>query len=569
MALDDSRRLQRVIADYAAATARGEACDRGQLLLAHPDLADELQSFFAEYETSENATFEATISRHSPGAVTSPIAPAGKRRGDTSAGGDEPTVGLSNTVASKPSADPKATVIRRFGDYELLSEVARGGMGVVYKARQISLNRIVAIKMILSGQLAGETDVQRFRAEAEAAANLDHPGIVSVYEVGCHEDQHYFTMGYVEGQSLAEHVTEGPLPVEEAVELVRQVASAVQHAHERNLIHRDLKPANVLLDRSGHARVTDFGLCKRTRIDSNLTGTGQILGTPSYMPPEQASSEEIDVTADVYSLGAILYTLLTGRPPFQAATPMDTMLQLLEREPVPPRQLNGDVPRDLEIICLKCLRKDPAKRYVSARALAEDLERLQSGQTIQARPASGFERAVKWARRRPLVTALTVLLVVVSIVGFAGVAWQWRQAEMARQAELDNRKKVEQLTAELLDLYTRLDAIPKEKPSGRVPVERKSEKATSAELNQESLSEPTGASDAAKQFASAPAPAEPASDLRRAMARANRKDSQVIKRQRRQAADRLELESQLKDKISELRQIAPDLADRYQRLAPR
>ena len=322
------------------------------------------------------------------------------------------------------------TLIRYVGDYELSEQIGRGGMGVVYKARQVSLNRIVALKMILAGQLASDVDVKRFHAEAEAAANLDHPGIVPIYEIGEHEGQHYFSMGYVEGQSLAAKVAQGPLPPREAAELLQQVAEAVQFAHEKGVIHRDLKPANVLLDANGHPRVTDFGLAKRVTGDSGLTATGQVLGTPGYMPPEQAAGklDHIIPASDVYSFGAILYTLLTGRPPFQAASPLDTLRQVLEEEPIAPRLLNRQVPRDLETISLKCLHKDRGHRYASARELADDLGRFLAGESIRGRRSLAVVKLARWTWRRHRGAAAGLLSILLLITTLASWSFyrQWR-----------------------------------------------------------------------------------------------------------------------------------------------
>ena len=286
---------------------------------------------------------------------------------------------------------------RSFGDYELLGEIARGGMGIVYRARQKSLNRIVALKMVLAGQFASQAEVQRFHAEAEAAAGLDHPGIVPVYEVGQCEGQHFFSMGYVEGRSLAARIADGPLPPREAAELTKTTAEAVHYAHTHGVIHRDLKPANVLLDKTGQPRVTDFGLAKKVQAGPALTMTGQILGTPSYMAPEQAEARMNDIgpVSDVYSLGAILYELLTGRPPFRAATPLETLLQVIATDPGPPRLLNPNVPRDLETICLKCLQKERSLRYPTAEALAADLALFLKNEPIQATSINLLERVTR------------------------------------------------------------------------------------------------------------------------------------------------------------------------------
>ncbi|MFO0808014.1 MAG: serine/threonine-protein kinase [Gemmataceae bacterium] len=309
------------------------------------------------------------------------------------------------------------------GEYELLGEVARGGMGVVYRARHRTLGRDVALKMILAGGHAGGEDVQRFYAEAQAAAGLSHPGIVPVYEVGRHEGRPFLALEFVDGPSLHARLANGPLPPREAADLVRQIAEAVAHAHAHGIVHRDLKPHNVLVGPDGRPRVTDFGLAKRLDADGGLTGTGQILGTPQFMAPEQASgSKDVGPAADVYALGAVLYALLTGRPPFQAATVVDTLIQVVEQEPVSPRSLNGNIDRDLETVSLKCLEKHPAKRYASAQELADDLGRHLEGVPIRARPISGSERLVKWLSQRPsfaIAASATMLLCSLALFTFA------------------------------------------------------------------------------------------------------------------------------------------------------
>jgi serine/threonine protein kinase len=314
-------------------------------------------------------------------------------------------------------------VSRTFGEYELLTEIARGGMGVVYKARQIRLNRVVALKMILSGRLADEDDVRRFRTEAEAAARLQHDNIVAVHDVGEVDGQHYFSMEFIDGRTLAQRLAAGPLPSRDAARYVRQIARAVHFAHRQGVLHRDLKPSNILVDGQDEPHVTDFGLAKRTSGDaSGKTRSGAVLGTPSYMAPEQAGGRIKDQGpwTDVYGLGAVLYELLTGRAPFKAETPLDTLMQVLENDPVPPRLLNSKIDNDLETICLKCLEKDPRRRYPTAEALAEDLQRYLNGDAVQARSANVLDYLTRTLTRSQHDVAFhtwsTMLLVIAAIV---------------------------------------------------------------------------------------------------------------------------------------------------------
>ncbi|MEO2031007.1 MAG: serine/threonine-protein kinase [Planctomycetaceae bacterium] len=355
------------------------------------------------------------------------------------------------TVTPWQTADTDAAPgLRSFGDYELLQEIARGGMGVVYKARQTKLNRVVALKMILSGQLASPEDVQRFYVEAEAAASLEHPGIVPIYEIGEHDHQHFFSMGFIEGASLESQVKDGPLPPREAATVTQRVSEAIAYAHAQGVIHRDLKPANILIDTGGEPKVTDFGLAKKTEGDSGLTGTGQILGTPGYMPPEQASGETdtIGPAADIYSLGAILYALLTGRPPFQSATVMDTLVAVLEQEPVTPRQLNPALDVDLETICLKCLQKDIKRRYTTTDELVAELGRYLNGEPIHARPIGKLERGWRWCKRKPALAGMLGISAAALMVLVAGGLWYNAQLVQERDIAQRQRKLAEMREAE-------------------------------------------------------------------------------------------------------------------------
>lgn len=348
-------------------------------------------------------------------------------------------------------------VLPQFGDYELEAEIARGGMGVVYRARQRSLNRTVAIKMILAGQVASPESVQRFRLEAEAAARLNHPGIVPIYEIGEYETQHFFSMKLIEGGSLAECLPDFQLSATASpaarrdqqtciAELLAKVARALEFAHQRGVLHRDLKPSNILIDESGEPHLTDFGLAKLTgREASGITLSAAVLGTPGYLAPEQAAgkTEQVTTAADVYGLGATLYELLTGRPPFVGATSMETMWLAIEGNPKPPRQLNPAVHRDLETITVRCLEKAPERRYRSAAAVAEELERFIRREPIQARPVSRMEYAWRWCQRNPWLSGLSLTLIAAILVGSGTAVWQWARAETANVRLTENVEHLE------------------------------------------------------------------------------------------------------------------------------
>lgn len=340
-----------------------EAVD--EVATEHPDLADDLRSIWAAMLVTDCV---AATTRSSEGI--------------------QPPATIQHVKSDVViSAGPAATNVRTFGQYELLEELGRGGMGVVYRARQKGLNRIVALKMALRSEAKSAADLARFRSEAEAAARLDHPGIVPVYEAGEQGGQFYFTMKLVDGTSLNQRLADGPLPPREAAALLAPVCRAIHFAHQQGVLHRDLKPANILIDSEGRPHVSDFGLAKRIEMDSDLTLTGAIIGTPSYMAPEQAAGTrgKLGPASDVYSLGMILYQMLTGRPAFQAASPVDTVLLVLEQEPLPPRVLNPKADPELEMIALKCLQKPVDLRYASAAALADDLEAYLADEPISAR----------------------------------------------------------------------------------------------------------------------------------------------------------------------------------------
>lgn len=321
---------------------------------SHPELADELRQLWAAAQLAD------LVARTTPSRFN----------------------GQDSIASVKPP--------RVVGDYELLGEIARGGMGVVWRARQVGLNRVVALKLILRGDLARDSDRLRFRAEAEAAARLTHPNIVTVFEVSEHDGQPFLAMQFIDGPTLAQRLAAGPLPPREAAGVLAKVVRAIEHAHRHGILHRDLKPSNILLDAAGEPHVTDFGLVKFSRdaqfserSAGGATVSGEILGTPAYMAPEQAAGRsDVAPAADVYALGGILYELLTGRPPFQASTPLETLMLVMEQEPVPPRLLNPGVPRELEAVCLKCLNKSPGGRYAGAGELADDLDAFLRGDPV-------------------------------------------------------------------------------------------------------------------------------------------------------------------------------------------
>ncbi len=380
-----------------------------------------------------------------------------------------------------------ASPLERVGDYELLEQISRGGMGIVYRARQVSLNREVAVKVLLDSAFASREELARFRAEAAAAAALHHPNIVAVHEISEDKGRQFFSMDFVAGKDLAELTRDGPLPSRQAAELVAKVADAVQHAHDRGILHRDLKPSNVLVDAEGEPRVTDFGLAKRVaQAPPSLVGTahpadavrpltltGQIIGTPGYMSPEQATAKrDIGPAADIYSLGALLYQLVVGRAPFVGETPTAVLRQVEEMEPVSPRLLNLIVPTDLETVCLKCLAKEPSGRYTSAHELGEDLRRFLAGEAIVARPTSAWHRTWRWCRRRPAVASLGALVTLLLVVVAVGAVLSARRFQEDQRTEAGLRAEAEERLrqGERLINFMLTDLVKQLEPVGRLDV---------------------------------------------------------------------------------------------------
>ena len=372
---------------------------------------------------------------------------------DTEYQGDIPTVTKAEFDKTPAEIDP---VEFKINGYEIISQLGRGAMGVVYHARQVDLGRSVALKRIVAGQLADEDEIKRFRLEAEAAATLEHPGIVPIYEIGECDNQPYFSMGYVAGGSLSDRLKEGPLEPAEATRIAIELADSVGYAHAKGILHRDLKPGNILIDQNGRTRVTDFGLAKRLDSASELTASGQILGTPSFMAPEQASGKvhEVREPADLYALGAVLYNMLCGHPPFQAASQIDTLIQVVTEDPIPPKELNRNVPIDLNTICLKCLEKKPGNRYASVKDFGEDLNRFLESRPILARPRGPMLQIFKWMNRhRALSVALSVCLLFLITVVCLSVGMAIQQANAATKLR-NEKNKTDKALIDLKDQMT-------------------------------------------------------------------------------------------------------------------
>jgi len=411
-----------VLDRYVDALHEADAQSRTQLLTGHP----ELRGLLACLDSLEILAPEDDDAAEEPptGADAPTLIDAAHTPRDLAA---------ENAPRSDSSVIPDAFVDgQEFGKYTLLREIGRGGMGVVYLARQSDLDRMVAVKMILSSRLASQDDVRRFLAESKAAGRLRHANIVGIHEAGQIHGQHYFVMDHVDGCGLNEWARQADVTLEAKVECIVSVARAVDYLHEQGIVHRDLKPSNILVDGTGTPFVTDFGLARVFTADSRETRTGTIIGTPSYMPPEQAAGRmaEIGPRSDVYSLGAILYELLTGRPPFQRENPLDVLVDVLEGEPEQPSKVNPAVPRELELVCLKCLEKAPEKRYDSAKELADDLERYLKREPVSARPTGIVQRLRRWARRQPaLVSRLGGLLAAFLIVQTRHMYNLWTASE--------------------------------------------------------------------------------------------------------------------------------------------
>jgi serine/threonine-protein kinase len=394
--IDADERLGAAIAAYLEASEAGRPVDRNEFIAKYPDLGSELETFFRNHDEVEQ---------------------------------------LSLPFRELPVSGQPDWKGHSFGNYEILEEIGRGGMGVVYQARQTDLKRTVALKMIRAGKLATEEDVKRFRIEATAAASLSHPNIVPIHELGEHEGQLYFTMDLIQGRTLDRYGHDFRSDPDEAARLLALVARAVHHAHQRRVIHRDLKPPNILIDNSGRPHITDFGLAKQAESGEPLTESNVILGTLAYMAPERFSDkvQPLTTSVDIWSLGVMLYELITGQEPFRGKTQMDTIEKIRKQDPVSPRSINRDIPRDLEAITIKCLEKEPERRYGSALGLAMDLERFLNDEPLPWSPAPRIVRAWRWCRRNPGTAGIVVATVVVLLAATFGTVF--RMAENAAREE--------------------------------------------------------------------------------------------------------------------------------------
>jgi tetratricopeptide (TPR) repeat protein len=406
---------------------RGERPDAGWYRARFPELADVVDSVFRSLTERPDAS--GARARPPDGEPGAPVDPEGETRPADHERDDDGTAPWPRGGLSRAESD----ALRSAG-YEVRGLLGRGGMGVVYEAHQVALNRPVAIKLLRSGSFASESELLRFRSEAEAVAQLDHPHIVPIYEVGTHRGRPFFTMKRIAGSSLDRRLAEFADDPRAAARLVAVVAEAIHHAHRRGLLHRDLKPANILIDEEGRPHVADFGLARRIDGDPELTQSHTLIGTPAYMAPEQTTRAcgAITTATDVYGLGTILYALLAGRAPFTGTTLVETLDRVRTQYPEPPSRLNPGVPRDLEVICRKCLEKEPGRRYAGALALSEDLSRWLRGEPILARPVRPMVRAAMWCRRNPLIAGTAALAWLFLAVGFAGVTWKWREAVRER-----------------------------------------------------------------------------------------------------------------------------------------
>ncbi|MFO0908012.1 MAG: serine/threonine-protein kinase [Isosphaeraceae bacterium] len=418
--------------------------DVDSILEQQPELASRIEAALDKGRTLPESTLPPTV----PATGEKPAPTLDYTVGAVAGGGDLPTANLAFELGDEPTrthdpAEPGTPSpergrprVRYFGDYELIRELGRGGMGVVHLARQVSLDRLVALKMLISGAVASEPEIRRFQNEAEAVAQLDHPGIIPILEVGEHEGQRYFSMKLIKGPSLAALVHQFKNDPRKAARIIAEAADAVHHAHQRGILHRDIKPGNILIDEQGNPHVGDFGLARRLDSDSQLTRSDAVIGTPGYLSPEQASRRRSVTTTstDVYGLGATLYALLTGHAPFRGETFNDTLHLVREAEPDPPSRENNGIDRNLEAICLKCLAKEPNRRYASAADLAADLRHWLNDEPIAARPVGPATRVVLWCRRRPVVAGLIGALAASILLGVAGITWNW--LEVRRQRDL-------------------------------------------------------------------------------------------------------------------------------------